>query len=101
MQLPCVVAKNPLRIHLNPVVEQRHPFFAGRLGANLGNRFRLARIDMRARRVTTSGARFSPFPAGCSQKGHAPRDKALPGGDPGCVLRLAYDLFDEQRVLRK
>ena len=48
------------------------------------------------------GARLGPVPLrGCGQKGHPPRYEALPGADPGCVSRLAHDLFDQQRVPRK
>src|SRR3990167_4007075 len=54
-----------------------------------------------ARSATTSGAVSNPFPSGCGQKGHARRCEALPGGEPGCVSRLAHGLFDPQRIYEK
>src|SRR6185369_5181729 len=59
------------------------------------------RLPAWARSVTTSGAVLAPFPAGCGQKGHAPRCEAWPDVKSGCVSRLAHDLFDSQRILQK
>jgi hypothetical protein len=53
------------------------------------------------RSATPSGTFFIPFPAGCGQKSHARHCKALPGANPGCVLRFAQGFFDSQRISQK
>jgi hypothetical protein len=57
------------------------------------------------RSATQSGAVFTPFPAGCDQKGRARRCKALPGSTPPsfCALRTAFlthNASPENRVKR-